>query len=93
LHAVKRPSAFWTDHLLFRDYLRSHREAALAYGQLKTQLAAKYGDDREGYTDAKGAFISEALEQARKEVSRGLTNICSRRRPMNGKPSRLKRSR
>ncbi len=48
--------AIWT-HLAFRDYLRTHPDAARDYQRLKRKLAAKHRDDREAYTDAKAAFI------------------------------------
>lgn len=67
LHAVERSTAFWHDHLLFRDFLRHHGDVASEYYALKKRLAAEFGDDREGYTNAKTAFIGAALECARRE--------------------------
>ena len=67
LHAVERTTFFWQRHLLFRDFLRRHREAAAEYGDLKTRLAAEFGDDRDGYARAKTAFIDAAVERARRE--------------------------
>jgi GrpB-like predicted nucleotidyltransferase (UPF0157 family) len=68
LHMVERTSDFWERHLLFRDYLRSHPEAAREYYVLKKELASKYGLDREGYTEAKTAFIESTLAKARNRV-------------------------
>ena len=51
-------------HLLFRDYLRTHPDAARDYEQLKRELAAKHRDDREAYTDAKAAFIEGIIAVA-----------------------------
>ncbi len=65
LHAVEVTTEFWKRHVLFRDYLRTHPEAAAEYGRLKKDLAARYGRDRDGYTDAKGPFIREIEERAR----------------------------
>lgn len=50
--------------LLFRDYLRAHGHEAARYEDLKRELAGRYRDDRRAYTDAKGAFISEAVRRA-----------------------------
>lgn len=50
--------------LAFRDYLRSHPDAASEYGELKKLLAVRYGSDRVGYTDAKGAFVARILTLA-----------------------------
>ena len=51
-------------HLLFRDYLRSHPEETRRYSDLKKSLAMKFRDDREGYTEAKTAFIEGMLQRA-----------------------------
>ena len=51
-------------HLAFRDYLRTHRDAARDYERLKRALAEKYRDDREAYTDAKAAFIEGNIDAA-----------------------------
>ncbi len=65
LHMVERSSEFWEVHLLFRDYLRSHAEAAAEYEKLKRDLAAEHGSDRGAYTDAKTDFIKSSIEKAR----------------------------
>jgi len=48
-------------HIAFRDYLRANPDAARAYGLLKKRLANRFGSDREGYTNAKTAFIADVL--------------------------------
>lgn len=45
-----------------RDYLRTHKEAADAYGKLKSSLAEKYPYDIDAYCDGKDEFI-KALEK------------------------------
>ncbi len=66
LHSVEPTSAFWRRHLAFRDYLRAHPDTVAEYAALKRRLAAEYGSNREGYTEAKTAFITriEALALA-----------------------------
>jgi GrpB-like predicted nucleotidyltransferase (UPF0157 family) len=51
-------------HLLFRDYLRTHPEAAREYEALKRSLTERLAGDREAYTEAKTGFIARILEQA-----------------------------
>ena len=51
-------------HLVFRDYLRTHPDAARDYEQLKRTLASKYRDDRPAYTQAKAEFTSGIIEAA-----------------------------
>ncbi len=57
IHAVETTTAFWRRHVAFRDYLRAHPKVAGEYAALKRRLAAEYGSDREGYTEAKTEFI------------------------------------
>jgi len=56
------------DNLMFRDYLMSHPDYALQYGELKKRLAAEYPYNRESYTNAKSDFVRKVLELARGEV-------------------------
>ena len=51
--------------LRFRDILRSDTKLAAEYATLKRALAARFREDREGYTEAKSAFIRDADSQAR----------------------------
>ena len=64
LHVCEARSAWEREHLLFRDYLKAHPAARLAYAELKRDLAQRYPDDRLAYTDAKSAFILDALDDA-----------------------------
>ncbi|HET7135145.1 MAG TPA: GrpB family protein [Casimicrobiaceae bacterium] len=73
MHMVEVGSEFWERHLLFRDYLRVHPDAALAYADLKRRLAAAYNETMladgvnayVGYTDLKTEFITATEEKAR----------------------------
>jgi GrpB-like predicted nucleotidyltransferase (UPF0157 family) len=65
LHAVEFDGAFWRDHLLFRDFLRSHADVARAYCELKVDLAGRFFSDREAYMDGKDPFIKRVLERVR----------------------------
>lgn len=51
-------------HLAVRDYLRTHREEAEAYGCLKERLAEEYPYDIEGYCDGKDEFVKELERRA-----------------------------
>jgi GrpB-like predicted nucleotidyltransferase (UPF0157 family) len=51
-------------HLAFRDYMRSHPEAAQKYSELKQQLAQQYPTDIEAYMDGKADFIAEIDRKA-----------------------------
>ena len=62
---VEHCSSFWVRHLLFRDYLRRNPDEAAAYQRLKLRLAARFGSDIEGYTEAKTEFIESAVAKAR----------------------------
>jgi GrpB-like predicted nucleotidyltransferase (UPF0157 family) len=64
LHMIEKKSDFWKQHLLFRDYLRTHPKTAQQYYKLKKELASKYGSNREGYTEAKTSFIESIVAKA-----------------------------
>jgi GrpB-like predicted nucleotidyltransferase (UPF0157 family) len=64
LHAVQLRDPFWLAHLLFRDALCADRGLAEEYRAMKVALAARFGSDRNGYTDAKVAFIQSVVERA-----------------------------
>jgi GrpB-like predicted nucleotidyltransferase (UPF0157 family) len=67
-HIHVRRLGSWSEQfaLLFRDYLRDNVAEALRYADLKYSLAARYQDDRQGYTEAKGQFIWEVMNRADK---------------------------
>jgi GrpB-like predicted nucleotidyltransferase (UPF0157 family)/N-acetylglutamate synthase-like GNAT family acetyltransferase len=54
------------DELYFRDFLIAHPETAAEYAALKAKLHKDFEYDRDGYTDAKSAFIRAVTEKARK---------------------------
>jgi GrpB-like predicted nucleotidyltransferase (UPF0157 family) len=56
------------EKLLFRDYLIAHPEVVIEYVELKRRLFKDYEHNRDGYTEAKGAFIKTITERARKEA-------------------------
>jgi GrpB-like predicted nucleotidyltransferase (UPF0157 family) len=68
VHMVALDSDFWTEHLLFRDWLRTHPEAADEYSRLKRGLAARFHDDRKAYTEGKRPFIEAVIAAARREA-------------------------
>lgn len=65
LHISEPESAVWQNDLTFRDYLRSHPEAALEYEKLKNDLMARYAENRAEYTSGKDAFITSILHLAK----------------------------
>lgn len=69
VHLVEWASAFWREHLLFRDYLRANPAVALEYGSLKRHLAVTFANDHSGYTDGKGPFIRSIVRKARQDVT------------------------
>jgi GrpB-like predicted nucleotidyltransferase (UPF0157 family) len=51
-------------HLRFRDALRADSRLAAEYARLKRELAARFGEDRVAYCDAKAPFVRAVLSQA-----------------------------
>jgi len=68
LHGVELSSNFWRDHLLFRDYLRTHPQVAEQYLQLKLKSAEQFRDDRSAYTESKSEFIATVLAKTHKTM-------------------------
>jgi GrpB-like predicted nucleotidyltransferase (UPF0157 family) len=66
LHLTKHGDTFWKDHLLFRDYLRGHRETAQEYESLKRDILKKLGQDpdRNAYNKGKENFILNVIQKA-----------------------------
>jgi GrpB-like predicted nucleotidyltransferase (UPF0157 family) len=64
IHVCDAGSDWARAHLLLRDYLRTHAEAAHAYARMKHHAAARYPNDRIAYNEAKTNFILDQLEQA-----------------------------
>jgi len=64
LHAAVFGETFWNEHLLFRDALSNNPPLAAEYGSLKLRLAAQFGEDRDGYTNAKSSFITSVIRHA-----------------------------
>ena len=52
-------------HVAFRDYLREHQDEAQRYEALKRDLAARFPEDREGYTDGKTEYVYGVMQKAR----------------------------
>jgi GrpB-like predicted nucleotidyltransferase (UPF0157 family) len=64
VHAYSPGNDEWAKHIVFRDYMRAHPEAARKYETLKRDLASRYADQREVYTESKTDFVQEILRKA-----------------------------
>lgn len=65
IHMAPAGHPIW-DRLLFRDYLREHKQARKEYEELKYHLAEKFRNDREAYTDGKEEFVNRIMEEVKK---------------------------
>ena len=61
IHAIMAFGNFWFERLLFRDCLRTRRDVAHAYCELKHHLALRFRCDRSGYSNAKTDFIADVI--------------------------------
>jgi GrpB-like predicted nucleotidyltransferase (UPF0157 family) len=64
LHIVVSDSRAWCERLAFRDKLRSSAALAKQYAELKFELASRFKNDREAYTNAKSQFVAYVLALA-----------------------------
>jgi GrpB-like predicted nucleotidyltransferase (UPF0157 family) len=61
LHLTQPGSALWRERLAFRDALRADPALREEYQALKLHLAHQHGDDGNGYTTDKRAFVTRVL--------------------------------
>lgn len=64
-HVHVRYKGDW-DEIRFRDYLRNHDEIAKEYEALKVELAERYRNNREAYTDLKADFVKKVNKWTQK---------------------------
>jgi GrpB-like predicted nucleotidyltransferase (UPF0157 family) len=70
VHVADEKRGWGLNHLLFRDYLRTHPRVRDAYADVKRRLAVTYRDDRLAYNEGKTVFILDTLEAAEHWASR-----------------------
>lgn len=63
LYVCYKNSTSLRNHLLLRNYLRTHADQREAYGMLKKALAKKYPLDIDAYVAGKTHFITEILRE------------------------------
>ncbi len=61
-------SQYWKEHILFRNYLKTHPESVNEYENLKKQLAEKFVSDFDAYNAGKTEFIRSIIEKAIMEL-------------------------
>ncbi len=64
LYVCARDSSELRRHLAFRDWLRGHVEDRRRYAALKRELARRYRDDRDAYSEAKSDFVEGVSAKA-----------------------------
>lgn len=64
IHMVPADGVKWKNYIAFRDYLNANPDAAGRYCALKRELAGRYADDREAYTEGKAGLIARLLNEA-----------------------------
>ena len=70
IHVCSAGSEWERNHLLFVAYLKAHPDRTAQYERHKKELTARFGSDRESYTNAKANFIAETLELAERWAER-----------------------
>lgn len=69
LHVGQCGSGYAEEMILFRDYLRQHKNIAEKYSDLKKNLAKKYFNKRELYSVGKSEFVKKIIRTAKKFYS------------------------
>ncbi len=55
------------NQIIFRDYLLTHPAMIQAYSQLKLELAERFPENREAYTESKTSFIEYVINLAKNQ--------------------------
>lgn len=66
--AEKEHSDLW-DRLYFRDFLIANPKVAQEYESLKEELAKKYRNDRDKYTEGKAGFVMRITKEAKEKYT------------------------
>ncbi|MFH1644391.1 MAG: GrpB family protein [bacterium] len=70
LHIEKFNSRLWKNQIIFRDYLKKHKEVVIEYNELKENLAEKYKNDRKKYVAGKNNFIKNILKNIKQNYEK-----------------------
>jgi len=63
LHLIPYGNPLWQERIKFRELLCSNSLIANEYSELKIELATRFRNDREAYTEGKSPFVRRVLEQ------------------------------
>jgi len=66
VHVCEMGGGFWEPTLLFCRVLQRDEVVRESYARLKVELARKFADRRQAYTEGKGGFIEGVLGEARR---------------------------
>jgi GrpB-like predicted nucleotidyltransferase (UPF0157 family)/ribosomal protein S18 acetylase RimI-like enzyme/catechol 2,3-dioxygenase-like lactoylglutathione lyase family enzyme len=64
IHAFLSNNSDFKRHLVFRDYLRAHKQTAQKYAQLKKKIAVQCNNSIEAYCDGKDGFVKAVEAEA-----------------------------
>ncbi|MFF4188894.1 GrpB family protein [Streptomyces sp. NPDC001691] len=64
VHVVEKDGRLWNDSILFRDYLRTHPDAAARYARVK-HSAAREASMLLAYSELKASALTEIMNAAR----------------------------
>ena len=64
IHMEPVGGKLWNNHIIFRDYLKTHPDVMKQYIAIKKELARKYPDQRDIYAKEKSIFIEQILKNA-----------------------------
>lgn len=59
----------WNKHVLFRDYLNTHKDKAIEYERIKVCAASAFATDVLAYSNCKNDFICTCIEEAKNKCN------------------------
>ncbi len=64
VHITQFGNLIWKNNILLRDFLRSNRDEAMRYSELKKKIISEGVDDLLEYSKRKAEFIDKILKKA-----------------------------
>jgi len=74
VHVTQFGNSVWINNILLRDFMRSHKEEAMRYSELKKMILSEGINNLLEYSERKADFMKEVLKKAKEWNNMGYGN-------------------